>query len=50
MLYNDYAATWETLQALLKRSMANNRYKGRKPNGGRESDNCVVPMIPGNAG
>ena len=50
MLYNDYAGTWETLCALLIRSMTNNRYKGRMSNGGRESDSCVVPMTPGNAG
>jgi hypothetical protein len=30
--------------------MANNRYKGRMSNGDRESDSCVVPMTPGNAG
>lgn len=32
MLYNDFTATWETLLVLLKRSMTNNRSKGRMLN------------------
>ena len=50
MLYNDYTATREAPPALPKGSMADKRYKVRKPNGGGESENCVVPMNPGNAG
>jgi hypothetical protein len=32
MLDNDFTATWETLLVLLKRSMTNNRLKGRMLN------------------
>ena len=49
MLYKVQAVTREARVSLQGWSMAEQRSKRRRPNGSRESDDGVVPMIAGNA-
>lgn len=50
MLYNDFTVTWETQLVLLKEVWQTTDKKGECQIMGRESDYCVIPVIPSNVG